>query len=465
MTRILQYYRLDPRALGLMRIGLSLVIIADLLIRWGDIQAFYTDQGIWPRPLIYHSGWKTGYWSIHDLSGEAWWQHVLFSLQMIFAILLMLGKWSRLSTVMVFLLYISLHNRNIYILQAGDDLIRLTLLWGFFMNWGSSYSLDKQKNQTATPAIAGLSYLLLIASVYTFTALLKTGADWHEDRSALYYALSLKQLQLPAGAWLLGFPGLLKILTVLVYWTEWLIPLLILVPGKKGQLRLAAFFLIVLLHAGIGLTLYVGLFYIISITSAIGLLPPSAMNRVDSILRVNRGESLQASGKKHYLVNSNCAIIAGLCIGINVSTLPSFEYELEDHLAVVTHVLRLDQNWSMFSPGVLRKDGWLVYYGRNTIGQQWDLRRNEDYVDFHEPENVVGLYKNDRWRKLTENMADPRFTFLRPQYCNYILDQWNLHHPAKQMSTLELYFVEREVQPDYQEPKINRVLYSLCNGS
>ncbi|MBA3665510.1 MAG: hypothetical protein H0W61_15055 [Bacteroidetes bacterium] len=67
-VRFLTCYALDLRALSLMRIGLSLVILADLLIRGNDLTAHYTDNGLWPAHLIHNFGWKDGYWSLHELS-------------------------------------------------------------------------------------------------------------------------------------------------------------------------------------------------------------------------------------------------------------------------------------------------------------------------------------------------------------------------------------------------------------
>src|SRR5687768_9236884 len=103
-----------------MRIGIALVVIVDLLIRSSDLRAFYTDEGLWPTRLIYTFGWNTGYWSLHAIQGTFTWELVLFCLHFLSAFGLLLGFKTRWSTLLTWLFTISLHNRNIFILQSGD---------------------------------------------------------------------------------------------------------------------------------------------------------------------------------------------------------------------------------------------------------------------------------------------------------------------------------------------------------
>ncbi len=97
----------------------------------------------------------------------------------------------------------------------------------------------------------------------------------------------------------------------------------------------------------------------------------------------------------------------------------------------------------MFSPSVLKTDGWYVFHGMDSIGRQWDLRLNQDHVDYKKPRHIVSHYKNDRWRKLAENMQDDRFTFLRPLFCKYIITDWNHRHPEKKIAVLNFYFIAK----------------------
>lgn len=463
-----RFYNLDGRALALMRIGVALVVIADLFIRLPDLGAHYTDAGIWPCNLINTFNGKPGSWSLHALSGSYAWVLGLFVLHFLFGVALLLGYKTRVATVLVWLLTISLHNRNIFVLQCGDDLLRLLLFWGIFLPWHQHYAIDAAaKPQTISRnTTAQLGYLLLLASVYFFTVNLKSSAEWHAEGSAIYYALSLEQLRLsPAGDWLYQFPALMKCLTWLVYYMEVAIPILLLIPTTKGQTRFIAFVIIILLHTGIGLTLYVGLFFVINMVAALGLLPPAFFRVLEAKLTTLKPRAIRKTGKRQLqgFRNAICLFAIVVCLIVNLSALSWFSFELRPELQYCVNSLRMDQYWGMFSPAVLKKDGWYVYYGIDSLGRQWDLRLNQDYVDFSKPEHIVNMYRSDRWRKLAENMQMDSYTFLRPRFGRYMLHQWNLKHPHKKMFTLNLYFMEKETLPDYKTPLITKKLFCVSN--
>ena len=449
---------------------MALVVIADLIIRAGDLTAHYTNEGVWPTELLHDFGWNKGYWSLHALDGTYNLELSLFVLHFIFAFCLLVGFKTQLFTLLTWLFTISLHNRNLFILQGGDDLLRLILLWGIFLPWQAHYSVDsKLKPQKTKQNIsANLGYLLLLTSVYFFSANLKSSPQWHSEGSAVYYALSLEQLRLPLGEWLYGFPVLLKLFTWFVLYGEYLIAVLLLLPSKKGTYRFIAFILLFLIHLGIGLTLYVGLFFVIGIISAIGILPTFMMNKLENIFNRSAKKTLEYSESPtpsfllKWINKVLCALLIFLCILVNLSTVSWFPYEMRDELAYTSNTLRLNQYWGMFSPSVMQKDGWFVYHGMDSIGRQWDLRRNEDYVDYAKPKRIVNMYKNDRWRKLAENMQKDSYTFLRPLYCKYRIHRWNKRHPEKKISSLSIYFMEKENLADYKTTTPVKILHCVC---
>lgn len=477
LARVRPYYQLDLRALSLMRIGLALIIIADLLIRGSDLSAMYTNEGWWPDRVVKLFGFKTGYWSLHLLSGSSAWQLSLFAVHFMLALFLLVGLRTRLVTLLIWLLTISLHNRNLFINQSGDDLLRLVLFCGIFLPWNAYYSFDSKKRTASLKQnyTANVAYLLLIASVYFFTVNLKTGVEWTRDFTAVYYALSLEQLRLPLmGEWIYQSPLFMKFLTLLVYTIELIIPILLLLPSKKGIFRKVAFYLLLLLHLGIGSTLYVGLFFVINIVSAIALLPASTIDKWQAKIKMLtsiRRSQLPGVRKKFQrplirkIYVACCLIFIFLSLAVNFSTLSWFRYELTDTMNLPVHVFRFNQNWGMFSPNIMKKEGWFVYYGMDSIGRQWDLVRNEDYVNFEKPKSILKMHSSDRWRKLTENLQRDDFYFLRPLYCKYQLRKWNKRHPEKKLNSLTLYYMESETLPDYKRSKAEKKVYCVCDNS
>ena len=467
---IQKYYALDQRALALMRIALGLIIVSDLLIRFSDLKAFYSNEGMWPEQIMCNLGWHQGFWTIHSLFTNTGWLVFVFLIHILLGTCLVLGYKTRLSTLLVWLLYVSLHNRNVFILQSGDDLLRLVLLISLFLPWGNCYSIESKKQQTTYPyyPLANMAYLILIASVYLFTALLKTSEEWHSEGTALYYALSLEQLRLPlVGDFIYRFPTLLKILTHTVYGIELILPILILWPSRKSHNRGIAFSFILLLHVGIGLTLFVGLFFWISIGAALALLPSYAIDKFELLVfkqRSNQTTSHPPPQLLAYSINGFLALLLFLSTTFNLSGLPWFRFQLRSEMLCVVNALRLNQYWGMFSPNILKKDGWLVYHGVDKSGRQWDLHTNSNYVDYKKPGHIVNRYKNDRWRKLSENMQNGNFLFLRHLYSNYYLKQWNKTHPEKQIATLNLFFMEQETLADYKKTEAKKILYCVSTA-
>jgi hypothetical protein len=108
-----------------------------------------------------------------------------------------------------------------------------------------------------------------------FTVLLKSGAEWREDGTALYYALSAEHLSTPLGDYLRRFPEVLKVLTYGTLGVEAIAPLLLFSPILTKWARLAAIVSLMGLHAGILLTMNLGFFLWLSAFSLVAFLPSS----------------------------------------------------------------------------------------------------------------------------------------------------------------------------------------------
>jgi hypothetical protein len=461
-----KWYTVDVRSLGLMRIAVGCIVLADLLIRAQDIDAFFTDDGLMPRHLLKNFGWQPGYWSFHTLYGSHLFITCLFILHGIFALTMLAGYRTRLFTFLVWIFTVSLHNRNLFILQSGDDLLRLTLFWGIFLPWGHALSLDAKKYRSKIKygGLAVFGYYMLIVSVYVFTVFFKNSSEWRTEGSAIYYALSLDQIRLPLGDLLYHYPGVMIFLTYLVYFIEIAIPLLLLLSVKLFNTRGLAVILLFLLHIGIGLTLYVGLFFVINMATALAFVPGAWLSFIRS---ENTNSYSRLPWRKSNLIfqiieSSFSAFVISICLILNLSFMNWFQYELVNQFSTLVNVLRLNQYWGMFSPHIMKEDGWLVHEGYTEEGKHWDLKKNQAIIDIHKPEHLVKDYKSDRWRKFAENMQRDNYTFLRPLYCKYHLKKWNKEHPDFKMKSLDLIFFEEVSEANYKTKTVERKLFCLC---
>lgn len=270
-ARLDSLFSVDLRSLALFRVLLGGVLFVDLCNRAVDLRTFYTDVGVMPRDwlLAVNGLWRI---SFHSANGETWFIAALFAVEMLAALAILIGWRTRTALVVAFVLNASLLNRNPMVLLGGDILLTCLLFWAIFLPVAARYSLDAALSRTPPPvdnrhrSWASAGVLLQVMSVYFFSALLKTGADWHNG-TAVYYALSIDGYSTALGQWLKGFPLLTTALSHWVYWLELLGPILVFLPVFSRTLRFAVMLQLMLMHTGFIFCLELGPFPYISLTS------------------------------------------------------------------------------------------------------------------------------------------------------------------------------------------------------
>lgn len=490
-------FTVDLRALAIMRIWLAGIILTDLAIRATDLEAHYSNMGVLPLHVLHQHAWLPYMFSFHTMSGLWQLQLVLFALAAVFAFCLLLGYKTRLSTFVTWLLLLSLQNRNPLIEQGGDDLLRMLLFWGIFLPWGRFYSHDatQRPQLSSAPAdtsyfsAATVAYIVQVGIVYFSTALLKNSPEWNSEGTALYYALSLDQILMPGGRLIYPYPELLRVLTLSAYYTELLLPFLLLIPFYNNFFRVVVVLVLFGFHIGISLTLFVGLFYLINIASAVGLLPRPVMDWVDRRLfssfrrpytghfknifkhlrqpsllsvQVNINRPLVPRHLLPQIRNGFVTVALLYCVWWNLSGTHLPLHKLPESSRWFGYLLRLDQHWGMFAPIVFRDDGWYILEGHMANGKSIDLNQQGKEVDEVKPASVVSLFKNDRWRKYSENYLFVNNAYMRPYYCNYLMRRWNEDHPTQPITQLEVVYMKETTLPDYQEVTPSREVLCIC---
>ena len=275
-----ELFGFDLRSLAAFRIGIALIILADLIIRSGDIKAHYTDFGVLPRTALRDGILKPWYWSVHLISGQPLVQTLLFLFAGFVALALLVGYRTRLAAIASWALLISLHNRNQALLFAGDDMLRALLFWAMFLPLGACYSVDSALNSSTEKlpkrilSAATLALTLQVCYVYIFSAAFKTKSEiWWPEGSAVYYALSYDAYAAYLGQVLLNFPPLLTLSTFATLVLEWIGPLFLFVPFRTTFFRCATIVTFILLHVGFALTLHIGLFPALGIFTWLVFIP------------------------------------------------------------------------------------------------------------------------------------------------------------------------------------------------
>jgi hypothetical protein len=359
-------------------------------------------------------------------------------------------------TIINFILLLSLHHRNPIILQGGDDLLRITLFYMIFLPWGRFYSMDSirkkhiDKNNSTGFSWIFVVFLINIALVYLFSALLKTSEEWRITGDAAYYALSLDTLRTAFGDLLYPHPALLKVLTFVVYYVFEIIAPLLLIFSFSKKIRIIAICLIMLLHVGNMLTLKVGIFPFVGIATALMILPPVGKYTNKMTSSINITEIVFASVILIWITRYNLATLNHPYFSITL---------LEDRLL---NGIGLSQRWNMFSPGVKRYDGWLVLRGIRKDNSEWDLIHNSPQIHYEKTLKNTQYFKGDRWRKFIENYEQVQYNFIKPYFCQYLIYQWNEVHPENPVEALNIMFVKKITLPDYRY-QLETENLCLCN--
>jgi len=478
LTWLKERYALDIRALSLMRVLISLVLLGDLIIRATSLTAHYTGEGIVPFKEVETAFWRNGYFSLLQFSDEFWYAAALFLFAGFAYFCLLIGYRTKIFSFLAWIMLLSIQNRNHAILQCGDDELRLILFWGIFLPWGNFYSVDGKRHswlkaETKYFDVPGIAYVFLIFTVYFFTGILKDSSEWDSrEGSAFYYALNLDQMVWPLGKMLLPYPDLLKGIAITVKWMEVLIPFLLFIPFKNSFFRMTVVICFTLFHIGISLTLFVGLFYLISIAALIGLLSPKAMDKIEAWFKLkpklpleekifNASETIFEN--YYYGVIKNCFVFfcMAICMIWNLSAIESLGLRASEKGFKFGAALRLDQRWNMFAPNVTKDDGWLVPEGITPDKRSIDINREGKPADFSKPDNALQYIKDDRWRKYQENYVVIDNLFMRPFYCKYLLNNWNKQHPEAPIDTLNVIFM-KETTPPPGNPLKPAIKENLC---
>ncbi len=482
-VKIEEMFGVDLRSLALLRMGLAILIIFDIIFRFSDLRAFYSDEGIMPRN-VHIELYGSSYLSAYLLNGFPVIIGILFIITVFFAILFFFGFHTKIANIALWFLMISLHGRNPLILTGGDTLLHLILFWCMFLPLNAYFSLDsillsktssKQETNHTIFSIPVIALFAQIAFVYCFTAACKIGPEWMEEKSAIYYALNIDQYVTSFGHSLLRFPKLLQFLTPCIFWLEAIGPLFMFSPIFNSQIRLITIFAFICLQLGFGSCLTVGIFPYITTIAILVFLPGLFWDRIfPNFLRIRALASLKDFLFKSFLktalffnrlgfsapvenkfnlkplINMLVAFFLTTALLWNVQSLEAMKFKMPTWLSTYSYLFGLEQSWIMFGPKFLKEDFWYVYPGTLKSGKRVDVFNKGSEVTWDRPSNLANFYSNHRWKTYIRNLwvSDKR---LQPYYAQYLCKEWNKNHTSEnQLSDIHFYYAREITFPEHK---------------
>ena len=439
--------------------ALGMTVIIDLVGRLRYLSAHYSDDGVLPRfDCMEFVLSDPEYFSIHYANGATWFQGVLFLVTFVAAVTMIVGYRSRLSTLIVWFLLLSLHNRNPLILNGGDNALRLFLFWAFWMPIGAAWSVDARRSrpnsiQTAEIfTLANIGFCLQLMFIYLSSGFMKTGEAWMSSYTAVRDSLLLDHLVTPLGKWIREHDWLTQPLTYGTIILERYVPFALLIPLSRDAIRTICVISFVGLHIGIAATMSI---YGFSLAMAVAWLPfvphafweragmvvqqklPRRPTNMFSWMRnsqllsprpmLPRGAASNPILQRLYAGVTTLLVVFAIATVIiaNLRTMSSgrtaFLYPTV--MESPARFLGLRQNWKMFAPYPSRSDKWPVLEATLSDDSRvnlWDCGP----VSVEKPDEMREYLKNRHWRKLTTNAFSRDSPVIFRSIADYFVNQW-----------------------------------------
>lgn len=390
--RAFWFGQLDARPLSLFRIAFALLILKDALYHIPLARWFYSDDGVLPRVALIELG-RDDRFSFMDAMPYEWMAILVFLLWAAVAVGLLVGWRTRQMSILNFILMLSIHERNVYVLSGSDSLMRALSFWMLFVPLGAYYSLDARRDRQHTPRTAYAFPVrmmqLQVALVYLFAGWLKLMGETWLNGDALGYVFQLDTMLLPPGEWFRAFAPdwLLRFLTRATIWFELAFIVLVFAPFAQPSLRLAALFGGALLHGCIGIMLSIPDFSLLMAIAYLAFvegdwlrhIPPLRLPEMDT----RPPDAPMGVWRKRALT----VVLALAMLGVVWWNLDSLA-DYGNSVAPMPRPLRslmwysgLWQYWDLFAPLPLQIDGWTTIPAVFEDGTVLDLRTGQPPSD------------------------------------------------------------------------------------
>jgi hypothetical protein len=429
-------FAIDARSLAALRIGLGALLLADLAYRTLDLEAHYADMGVLPRGAlraVLHD--PAGMWSLHELSG-AWQAHAaLFVLAALAAVALLVGYRARLAAAVSWLLLVSIHHRNPFLITGADQVLRLLLFWSLFLPIDARFAVRRRRPvpdaSVCSPASAAL--LIQVALLYAMSVLFKLRTDEWLSLTAIRESFAVEGVATDFARWLLQYPDLLTVAAAATLAIESLAVVLPFVPWRSDALRIAIAGAAVGLHVfGVGTTMRLGLMPAVLAFAWVPFLPGVLWEKLGA-----RERSAAGPPPARQLAGADAVALLALALVVAEnadSTLRSRGGAgLPPPLPTVVEALGLSQQWRLWDRPIPNR--YYVFAATLRNGSEVDLHTGGP-LDWDHPRRRSA---NNHWWKYHLHLARPHGIALRPWYARHLALRWNREHgPERAVDRLDL---------------------------
>ena len=258
---------------SLTRIGFGLASLLFYLVQYADRNFLWGPDGVVPSDRFVQALEHTHSFSLYAWSGSELWFSLVFHAGIAIAVLFTLGWHPRVLTVLHWVFMWSLFERNRFLLDGGDNLLYLALLYLVLVD---TSAIGLSQPRPAEPGSlrwrittllhhAGIAAIVLqVCFIYLASALFKVQGEMWQNGTALYYIMRVQEFTLPGVSEVLYQNGVF--VTLATYGTvlfQVAFPFMLL----NRYTRIVAFVGAVGMHAGIAVMMGLLSFSLIMISA------------------------------------------------------------------------------------------------------------------------------------------------------------------------------------------------------
>jgi hypothetical protein len=220
--------------LGLYRIAIGLLTIYSFALFAKDAAVFFSDDGVFTTRTLQSTLGRECHTLLKWVGSPV---GVRIALGALYAagLAFTVGYCTRISSVALYILVVSFHERNNLVLNGGDTVLRTMLFFFMFAPSGAACSVGSLLRRLRAP---GAQPLLIspwaqrmmqvqVALIYLTTAYAKTRGALYHDGTAMYYVFGLVDFNVRGVEQLMNYPLIYSSLTYAVLLVELSLPFLL----------------------------------------------------------------------------------------------------------------------------------------------------------------------------------------------------------------------------------------------
>ncbi len=277
------------QSVALVRVIFGLLLLANWYMTWTHLNIFWSESGLVSlnTSVIYGSTWRFSFFDL--LPNDPRVPALIAMVNLVAALGATFGLFTRTSVLFAFLTVMSFHNRNVFILNSSDLVLRNLLFFMLFTPCGEAYSLDRliKKFRGLAPSMPaerapwGLRLMQIqFCIIYISTVMFKMKGAYWADGTAIYIATRLDEfVRMPLP--LLNNLMIIKLLTWGTLVVEFALGTLVWIKELRYWVLLAGLGL----HLGIEITMNIPMFEWVMIAAMILMVEPNDVVKLELWVR------------------------------------------------------------------------------------------------------------------------------------------------------------------------------------